>query len=101
MAALKTDKNEAIGHLEAAVSHLEQSFDVRTPASGLQYWVASCRSLGEALISFATLVPERSTEYSQRATETLQQAHSLINQSEHPNQWGEIETQLSRIRDLD
>ncbi|MEM1037253.1 MAG: helix-turn-helix transcriptional regulator [Pseudomonadota bacterium] len=99
IAALKK-KTEAIEHLQLAIKHLEQSFDVRSPEAGLQYWVASCRSLGEALISYADLSHERRSEYIQRADRILQRAQSHIDQSEHPNQWAEIETQKSRLLEL-
>jgi hypothetical protein len=94
---LQVDKNLSIALIDKAVHHLELSFQVRDPIDMLQYWIASCRSLGEALI-------ERSMYRSgleankdlQRSQDLLSRAASKISETEHPNQWAEIQKQLER-----
>jgi transcriptional regulator with XRE-family HTH domain len=85
--------------IDQAIYHLELSFKVRDPddADQFQYWVASCRSLGEALIerSMHQTNAQASNDL-QRAYEVLSGAASKISEAEHPNQWTQIQQQLAR-----
>ena len=85
--------------IDQAIYHLELSFTVRDPddPDTLQYWVASCRSLGEALIerSMQQTNAQASNDL-QRAYEVLSGAASRISEAEHPNQWTEVQQQLAR-----
>jgi transcriptional regulator with XRE-family HTH domain len=77
--------------------HLELSFEVRNPEDSLQYWVASCRSLGEALLNMSTYsLTNDAVKYVRRAFEILNDAAARISSSEHPHQWAEIQEQLAR-----
>jgi len=83
--------------IENAIHHLELSFEVRDPENSLQYWVASCRWLGEALLNMSTYsITKDAADYVRRASEVLNGAAAKISSSEHPNQWAEIQTQLAR-----
>jgi hypothetical protein len=101
LAMLRRDKVLAVRDAESAIHHTELSFDVRDPSDGLQYWVASCRTLGEALLN-RYLLGKRSAEneYLLRARTILTEAASNISANEHPHQWGEIQTQLARCDNL-
>jgi hypothetical protein len=67
----------------------------------LQYWVASCRTLGEALLNRYLLGKQSAeNEYLLRARTILTEAASNISANEHPHQWGEIQTQLARCDNL-
>jgi hypothetical protein len=93
------DKCQSIDLINKAINYLELSFQVRDPESAddLQYWVASCRSLGEALIERSMCVTrERAQDDIGRAFEFLSKAASKISEYEHPNQWAEIQEQLAR-----
>jgi transcriptional regulator with XRE-family HTH domain len=94
---LQADKPLSIDIIDKAISHLELSFQVRDSAGMLQYWVASCRSLGEALIerSMHQTIP-RAGDDLQRSHEILTSAASKISEAEHPNQWAQIQEQLER-----
>jgi transcriptional regulator with XRE-family HTH domain len=87
----------SIDLIDAAIRHLELSFDVRKPATALQYWIASCRSLGEALIE-RSLCPSNSQSGLdlERASRILSKAESAISELDHPNQWAELQTQIQR-----
>jgi len=91
------DDRTSIDLIDAAIRHLELSFDVRKPTTALQYWVASCRSLGEALID-RSLCPSNSQSCFdlERASQLLSEAESAISELEHPNQWAELQTQIQR-----
>jgi hypothetical protein len=83
--------------IENAIRHFELSFEVRDPEKGLQYWVASCRSLGEALLNMSTYsITKDAGDYVRRASEVLKRAAAKISLSQHPHQWAEIQTQLAR-----
>jgi transcriptional regulator with XRE-family HTH domain len=93
----RTDESKSKGDIENAIHHLELSFEVRDPENSLQYWVASCRSLGEALLNMSTYsITKDAADYVRRASEVLNGAAAKISSSEHPNQWAEIQTQLAR-----
>jgi hypothetical protein len=88
-----------MGIIDKAIHHLELSFQVRdsTDVDAFQYWVASCRSLGEALIERSMCKTNaQASDDLQRAYEVLRGAESKISEAEHPNQWAEIQKQLAR-----
>jgi hypothetical protein len=94
----QADKFLSMEIIDKAIDHLELSFQVRNPANALQYWVASCRSLGDALIErslYLTNAQERNS-IQKRAYGILIEAASRISEAEHPNQWDEIQKQLAR-----
>lgn len=90
------DRQTSLKLANDAVHHLELSFEVRDPINMLQYWIASCRSLGEALIA-RSQYQEQSHILNdlQRAHEVLSAAASKMTEEEHPNQWAEVQEQLS------
>jgi transcriptional regulator with XRE-family HTH domain len=93
----RTEKAKSAADIENAIRHLESSFEVRNPEDGLQYWVASCRSLGEALLDMSThSATSDAAAYVRRASDVLHQAAARISPSEHPHQWAEIQEQLAR-----
>jgi transcriptional regulator with XRE-family HTH domain len=95
---LRGDELKSVNDIENAIHHLELSFQVREPVDSLQYWVASCRSLGEALLNMSTYtITKNAEQYIQRASDVLNGAASKISASEHPNQWAEIQLQLGRV----
>ena len=94
---VRTDEANSAADITNAVRHLELSFEVRNPDDTLQYWVATCRSLGEALLNMSTYsVTKDSAEYIRRASEVLHGAAARVSPSEHPHQWAELQTQLER-----
>jgi len=101
LAVLRRDKVLAVRDAESAIHHAELSFEVRNPGDSLQYWVASCRTLGEALLS-RSMFGERPAEkeYLLRARTILTEATSKISANEHPLQWDQIQTQLARCDNL-
>jgi transcriptional regulator with XRE-family HTH domain len=93
----RTDETKSAADIENAIRHLELSFEVRNPEDSLQYWVASCRSLGEALLNMSKYsITKNADEYIRRASEVLSSAAGRISVSEHPHQWAEIQEQLAR-----
>ena len=93
----RTEESKSAGDIENAIRHLELSLQVRDPENSLQYWVASCRSLGEALLNMSTYsITEDAEAYVRRASEVLNGAAVKISLSEHPHQWAEIQAQLKR-----
>jgi transcriptional regulator with XRE-family HTH domain len=97
---VQTDKPLSMSVIDKAIHHLELSFQVRDPTGMLQYWVASCRSLAEALIerSLHQPVPQAGIDL-QSADDLLRGATSKISETEHPNQWVEVQEQLARCAD--
>ena len=94
---IRTDEAKSATDIENAINHLELSLEVRNPEDSLQYWVASCRSLGEALLNMSRLSITRDADaYVQRAYDVLNGAAARISFNEHPHQWAEIQTQLTR-----
>ena len=94
---LRADKSLSMDTIDKAIYHLELSFQVRDSASTLQYWVASCRSLGEALIARSMYQTNaQACNDLQRSYKILIEAASKISEIEHPNQWAEIQEQLAR-----
>jgi transcriptional regulator with XRE-family HTH domain len=88
---------ESVADVENAIHHLELSFEVRNPEDSLQFWVASCRSLAEALLNMSMYsIVEDAEQYVRRAAGILNGAAAKISPSEHPHQWREIQTQLER-----
>jgi transcriptional regulator with XRE-family HTH domain len=101
LAMLRQDKVLAVRDAESAIHHTDLSFEVRDPRDSLQYWVASCRTLGEALLNRYLLGKRPAeNEYLLRARTILTEAASNISANEHPHQWGEIQTQLARCDNL-
>jgi len=101
LAMLRRDRVSAIRDVEAAIHHSELSFEVRNPVDSLQYWVASCRTLGEALINRYMLGKALAEEeYLRRARTILTEAASKISAEEHPLQWSQVQTQLVRCDKL-
>jgi transcriptional regulator with XRE-family HTH domain len=94
---LQANKHLSMNLIDKAIDHLELSFQVRDPIDMLQYWIASCRSLGEALIerSMHRTNPQAGFDL-QSAYDLLSRAASEISETEHPNQWAEIQKQLAR-----
>jgi len=95
----RSEEAKSAADIENAIRHLELSFEVRNPEDSLQYWVASCRSLGEALLNMSTYAKD-ATEYVRRASQVLHGAAARISASEHPHQWAEIQEQLARCGEL-
>src|ERR1700722_14651538 len=94
---LHEDKSLAMGTIDKAIYHLELSFQVRDWVEALQYRIASCRSLGEALIERSMCLPrDQARSDLQRSYNILSEAASRISEIEHPNQWTEIQVQLAR-----
>ncbi|HEV7601609.1 MAG TPA: hypothetical protein VGO49_15320 [Bradyrhizobium sp.] len=93
----RADEVKSVADIENAILHLELSFEVRNPEDSLQYWVASCRSLGEALVNMSTYAVSKDVaRHIRRALEVLNGAAARISLSEHPHQWTEIQAQLAR-----
>jgi transcriptional regulator with XRE-family HTH domain len=93
----RTDETKSATDIKNSIRHLELSFHVRNPEDSLQYWLASCRSLGEALLNMSTYsATEDPIYYIRRASEVLRGAAAKISQSEHPLQWAQIQEQLAR-----
>jgi len=97
LSTVRTDEAKSAADIENAIYHLELSFEVRDPENGPQYWVASCRSLGEALLNMSTYsITKDAAKYVRRASEVLRGAAARISLSEHPHQWAEIQKQPAR-----
>jgi transcriptional regulator with XRE-family HTH domain len=95
----RTNESKSASDIQNAIRHLELSFEVRDQEDedSLQYWIASCRSLGEALLNMSTYsITKDAGDYVRRASEVLNGAAAKISLSEHPHQWAEIQTQLAR-----
>jgi hypothetical protein len=98
---LRRDKVLTIRDAESAIHHAELSLQVRTPSDSLQYWVASCRTLGEALLNrYVFRKRPAEEEYLLRARTILAEAASKISANEHPLQWDQIQAQLARCNNL-
>ena len=97
LAKVRSEEAQSISDIESAIRHAELSFEVRNPEGSLQYWLASCRTLGEALLDLSAHSSiENPDRYSRRAEEVLRGAAARISGSEHPHQWAEIKEQLAR-----
>lgn len=97
LSKIRSDESQSVGDIESAIRHAELSFDVRTPEDSLQYWLASCRTLGEALFDLSThSVVKDAAQYARRAEHVLRGAAAKISPSEHPHQWAEIQKELAR-----
>lgn len=94
---LQLDPPSALDIIERAIDHIQSSFEVRDPETELQYWIASCRSLGEALIEKARCQTGVEGADSLRLAQTvLTGAVSKAPEREHPHQWAELQEQLAR-----
>jgi transcriptional regulator with XRE-family HTH domain len=94
---LQVDRSSSMNIIDEAIYHLELSFQVRDSADMLQYWIASCCSLGEALIEKSMCQTNaQASNNLQKSYEILIEAASKISEAEHPNQWAEIQKQLAR-----
>jgi tetratricopeptide (TPR) repeat protein len=97
LSEVRSDEVQSVGDIESAIRHAELSFEVRNPEDSLQYWLASCRTLGEALLDLSThSVVKDAAQYARRAEDVLRGAAARISPSEHPHQWAEIQQQLAR-----
>lgn len=98
LARIRNSNADVVLDLERAISSLESSFDVRDEEENFQYWLASCRSLSEALISLAH-VSKASVrdECLRRARALLTDAIQKTSPSEHPNQRAELDEQYERL----
>lgn len=98
LSRLLDDQDDRLNALSSSAVHLEKSFEVRDPEESLQYWIASSRSLAEALIDRGNI---RAGDDRHRSLENAQTildgALARINQAEHPHQWAELQSQLARI----
>ena len=96
---IRIDVAKSITDVENAIYHAELSFEVRNPDDSLQYWVASCRTLGAALLKMSTYSTAKgSANYVQRALDVLRTAAARISASEHPLQWEQIQEQLAKCQ---
>jgi len=95
LSSIRNDKEQSISDLRNAISHAEYSLEARDPLTSLQYWVASCRTLGDALLCLAIYVND-DLPLIQRASNILRNAASRISSTDHPHQWIEIQDQISR-----
>jgi hypothetical protein len=94
---LRANESKSVEDIEKAIRHAELSFQVRDPVNDLQYWIASCRTLGEALLNMSTYKLTRNpADYVRQASKVLIDAAAKISATEHPHQWAEIQTQLKR-----
>jgi transcriptional regulator with XRE-family HTH domain len=94
---IQAEKQLSMNVIDKAIHHLELSFEVRDSINELQYWIASCRSLGAALIERSTHQPSPQASIDlQGSHDLLSGAASKISETEHPNQWAEIQNQLAR-----
>jgi transcriptional regulator with XRE-family HTH domain len=97
LADIRTEAEKSVADIKNAIYHAELSFEVRNPDDSLQYWVASCRTLGEALLKMSTYsIVKDAAKYVQRASDLLHGAAARISPSEHPHQWAEIQKELAR-----
>jgi transcriptional regulator with XRE-family HTH domain len=97
LAKVRSEEAQSIRDIECAIRHAELSFEVRNPEDSLQYWLASCRTLGEALLDLSAHSGiENPDQYARRAEEVLRGAAARISGSEHPHQWAEIKEQLAK-----
>jgi transcriptional regulator with XRE-family HTH domain len=97
LSAIRASEAQSVGDIESAIRHAEFSFEVRNPDASLQYWLASCRTLGEALLDLSThSVVKDAAQHARRAEDVLRGAAARISPSEHPHQWAEIQKQLAR-----
>ncbi|MBX9844532.1 MAG: hypothetical protein K2Z80_22260 [Xanthobacteraceae bacterium] len=93
----RSDEVKSAADIVNAIRHVELSFKVRNPQDSLQYWLASCRTLGGALLNMSTYsIVEDAAQYVRRAEDVLRGAAARILPSEHPHQWAEIQKQLKR-----
>ena len=98
LAQVLSDKSEKLSALDSSCAHLKESFEVREPEKALQYWIASSRSLAEALIDKGMVeMGDDSRRDISCARAILEGAIARINEREHPHQWAELQSQLARI----
>jgi transcriptional regulator with XRE-family HTH domain len=98
---LRENESKSVEDIEEAIHHAELSFQVRDPVNNLQYWIASCRTLGEALLNMSTYrITRNPADYVRRASKVLIDAAAKISATEHPHQWADIQTQLKRCDEV-
>ena len=98
LARVSSDESEKLGALNKASAHLRKSFEVRDPEDALQYWIASSRSLAEALIDRGMVESGDDSRRDMSCAQTiLERALARINEREHPHQWAELQSQMARI----
>ncbi len=102
LSRIRIDQFQSYEDTESAVRHARLSLDVRDPENTLQYWVAYCRTLAEALLDLSSYQSNSDADqHAQRASVILQEAAAKISLREHPHQWEQIQLQLSRINGVD
>jgi transcriptional regulator with XRE-family HTH domain len=91
----------SLEEIDSAIRHLESSFEVRNTDDSLQYWIASSRSLGEALTNRAMCATNKYGKQDlDKSSCILHAALSKISQEEHPNQWQQLREQLRLCAEL-
>jgi transcriptional regulator with XRE-family HTH domain len=99
LSEVRKNEGDSVRDIKNAIHHAERSFEVRNPEVELQYWVASCRTLGEALLNMSLLrIVKNADEYDRRAFEVLSSAAARMSPREHPHQWSEIQQQLTKCK---
>ena len=86
--------------LDNSVAHQHKAFEVRNPdiTEEFQYWVASSRSLAEALIDKGIVgAGDEGRHHMSCARAVLEQTLARVDQGEHPHQWAELQDQLARL----
>lgn len=96
LSGTKNDLVDKSSDLETAIEYLEKSFAVRDMHDAFQYWLATCRSISEAIIDLAQISSDRE-RLLERARTILVDALSQIVEQEHPNQWAELRSQFERL----
>jgi len=95
------DRCSKINLIDHAIDHLELSFEVRDREVALQYWIASTRSLGEALVEKSLCQSGEDASCTlRRAATLLAEAISRISEAGHPHQWAELQEQLARCTEV-
>jgi transcriptional regulator with XRE-family HTH domain len=90
---------DAVVLLNKAIQHADLSFEVRDPVESLQYWIASSRTLADALLTLAErATSEDAAPHIERAHAVLRAAQGRISESDHPHQWAQLQEQLARDR---
>lgn len=96
---IRKDEAKSAADIENAIRHAELSFEVRNPEDSLQYWIASCRTLGEALLNMSEYsITNDAIGYRSRALQVLSGVTAQVSSSEHPHQWAEVQEQLARLK---
>lgn len=101
LAALRLGREAKISDLNIAVRHIKLALRVRSPEADVTYWAASCVVMGCALVDLALLSNGRKRRFIQQAKQILNDASDRMSARSYPNQWTQIQYQLSRCAKLD